>query len=99
MFLLFRFLKSDCHRLGQFPVLSSPSTANLKALLTIHYFDYNLPDNSHIYSVWGLTARVLMLTACMAFQRLPEFVTPGQLEPTKDPLFLGYMPLEKSSKL
>ncbi|XP_067948863.1 uncharacterized protein [Watersipora subatra] len=56
-----------------------------------HYFDYRPPDSQHIYTVWGLTARLLMATANAIVGSLPEYVIPGRKFMTRDPLYLGFI--------
>lgn len=58
--------------------------------MTMHYFDYSPSNSTAIYTVWGLTSRILMVTAYVVLQRSPEF------KQMQDPLLLGYPPYTKS---
>ena len=64
-----------------------------------HYFDYSPSASEHIYTVWGLTSRILMVTACIAYSSLPDYIDPLQQQSIKDPLILGYFTLGVFSKL
>lgn len=58
-----------------------------------HYYDYQCEDSGHMYTVWGLTARILLLLSCLAYNRVPEFYeyhAPGASE--IDLLYMGYLP-------
>ncbi|XP_044516549.1 peroxisomal coenzyme A diphosphatase NUDT7 isoform X1 [Gracilinanus agilis] len=38
-----------------------------------HFFDYTDPQNKSTYQIWGLTARLALLTALIVFQKQPSF--------------------------
>lgn len=38
----------------------------------VHYFDYDAPDGKK-YTIWGLTASILIRAASIILQRQPDF--------------------------
>ena len=84
--LFYSFIKSEDHRVIKLEMIGG-------FVMDGHYFDFEYPRDKHMYTIWGLTARILLLAACVAYNRLPQFydkLIPGSTELEK--LFMGYLP-------